>query len=494
MNKPVQIWQPISFDGVWATCDTSVLDVLAPSWLSKRRRMQEDNAAFREFMEQLKRQAAIETGVIEQLYDLSQGVTETFIKEGFVDAYVSHTDTNISRHQLMGYLKSQFDALDFVFDLVKQDRPLSVGFIKELHQLLTEHQDYTEAIGPKGELVKVKLLKGEFKQHNNNPKRNDGTVYHYCPPLQVQPEMEKLVNIHNKLIAGGATPVILSAWLHHAFTQIHPFQDGNGRVARLIASISLIRAGLFPLIVQRQQKALYIDALEAADGGSPQGLVTLFCEVQRNNIARILTTNLTDQPGSLAEVAQLFNKKVSESQKRQYEAWQQTVNENRNSVFKMVNEKVGQLKESLTNQIPEERAAIHVQIVPPNEEQHFYYTHQIVAYARQHQYYFNAKQPRGWFRFTFEISAKERYDLIITLHHYGYDSTVLAIGSFLEYKLMRGGAEDDNQHDEDTLLPVAVPPFYVSLENNPTTPKAKLNQHIEDIVRVGLATIINEID
>lgn len=63
------------------------------------------------------------------------------------------------------------------------------------------------------------------------------------------------------------SPEVRSAWLHHRFTQIHPFQDGNGRVARALASLVFLREGLFPLVVRESDRVEYIGALETADAG-----------------------------------------------------------------------------------------------------------------------------------------------------------------------------------------------------------------------------------
>ena len=235
-------------------------------------------------MARLKRSHAIETGIVERLYSLSEGVTETFIKEVFAESYIQHGDTNIPPSQLMAHLQDHFEAMDFVFDLVKQERPLTEHFIRALHQLITKHQDTTEAIDHNGQCVQVPLLKGKYKKHPNNPSRvgKDGQELHlYCPPEQVVSEMQQLLLYHQRLLSEEVSPIIVSAWLHHAFTQIHPFQDGNGRVARMLASLVLIQAGLFPLTIRRTAKSRYIDALEAADQKAPQALVALFSELQK---------------------------------------------------------------------------------------------------------------------------------------------------------------------------------------------------------------------
>ena len=130
----------------------------------KRKEFEEGQESYDEFLTKLKRQHAIETGVVEKLYDLTEGITQTLIKNGFVESYIGHNDTNIPPKKLMQYLHDHFEAMDFIFDLVKSNRNLSKSFIKELHQLITQNQDYTEAIDSLGQRINVKLLKDGIKR------------------------------------------------------------------------------------------------------------------------------------------------------------------------------------------------------------------------------------------------------------------------------------------------------------------------------------------
>ena len=90
--------------------------------------------------------------------------------------------------------------------------------------------------------------------------------------------------MHSKHDARGVPVEVEAAWLHHRFAQIHPFADGNGRVARAIASLVLIKADWFPLVVKRDDWSRYVDGLEKADQGDLRPLVTMFVEGQRNTL------------------------------------------------------------------------------------------------------------------------------------------------------------------------------------------------------------------
>ncbi len=184
-QKIHRLWKPIVFTDEWRNADTSILDDLSSAWFARRAKLRLDSTEFQGFLGKLKREHAIETGVVERLYDLDRGVTETLIEKGFIDGLLSHGDANIPSDQLMRHLNDHLEAMDFVFDLIKENRPLTVGFIQELHQLVTRSQDSAEGRDSQGTKTKIKLLKGKYKEWENNPTRSDGTIIMYCPPIQV---------------------------------------------------------------------------------------------------------------------------------------------------------------------------------------------------------------------------------------------------------------------------------------------------------------------
>ncbi len=498
-EKQRQVWTPIEFSKKWMGATTAKFDDLAPSWYKKRETLTEGDEDYKEFLERLKREHAIETGIVEKLYDLSEGITETFIKEGFIDSYIGHDDTNIEPSLLMGYLNDHFQALDFVFAVVQSDRILSNGFIKELHALLTKHQKTTSAVNGLGRTVQMELKKGEFKKYPNNPRRDDGTLCLYCPPEQVESEMEKLLSLYGERIATNTNPIIVSAWFHHAFTQIHPFQDGNGRMARLLSSLIWIKAGLFPLTVKRAKKSIYIRALEKADAGEPESLITFFSEAQSKSIDRFLNYKKEIKPkDTLAEVAAVFGEKVSELKFKQEQQRQKLLIDNRQKLFDRAYEVFGNLRRELVKILHGRDIEILLKSVKPDAEKSHWYTKQIIDYANSHNYYFNKLLPRFWFRFIFLITEEKRYDLIVTFHHSSYDDSVMALGAFLEFfdeKTMDEETMDEKEHmDYASSIPINMEPYKTSLES--ITPKLLQNieNYVRDVVKIGLALITSEIE
>ncbi len=258
-------------------------------WLSQKSEI-ERRASYGDFSRRFSREWAIETGLIEGLYSLDRGITQTLIEQGFDAALIPHAQTNgRGAAQIIQLLRDQERSLEGLFDFIRQERELSVGYIKELHALLTRTQQTTEAVDQFGRLVETPLIRGEWKVLPNNPTRTDGQIHEYCPPVQVQSQMEYLVERHREHFLAAVPAEIQAAWLHHRFTQVHPFQDGNGRVARALASLVLIRAGLFPFHVDRSEREKYIGSLEAADAGDLGLLVQIIVSSQSKSLRRAMS-------------------------------------------------------------------------------------------------------------------------------------------------------------------------------------------------------------
>jgi hypothetical protein len=99
----------------------------------------------------------------------------------------------------------------------------------------------------------------------------------------------------------GMPPEVLAAWLHHRFTQIHPFQDGNGRIARALATLVFLKAEMFPLVIRSADREQYINALETADAGDLSKLVQFFAKRQQEAIRAAMGIEEQVQHGQYAE-------------------------------------------------------------------------------------------------------------------------------------------------------------------------------------------------
>lgn len=483
------IWSPIEFDDGWNEANTEKFDNIYPSWERRRKELQKNEGQYERFMEQLKRKQAIDTGIIERMYDLKKGITETFIKEGFVDSYLQHGDTDIEPNLLMKYLGDNFEAIDFIFDFVKNDRQLSVGYIKELHSLITRHQDMTDAMDQFGNHIKIYLRKGEFKIAPNNPIRGH-TLYHYCPPEQVASEMDRLVGIYNHEL-GNAHILVKAAFLHHAFVQIHPFQDGNGRIARLLASFVLIKEGLFPLSIDRDERSQYIDALERADQRDYQWLIDVFSNNQILSIERALNWKLVENSSNYDSVLGVLGTKLSDYRIAEEGQLNRRILHNMQAIFLIMREELENYRYDLREKL-DGTTSVEVSFCAPDGADAYDYARQMAEYAQQYHYYVNLSLHQCWGRMLISIDETKRYRLVVSIHHYGYDNGTFAIGAFLSKK-MANSAKKNMDEKEYMDIPLALPPLTISGEKEVSGLEASIKRQIEISVMSVLAYIANEL-
>ena len=509
-TKIINIWHFIDFTSDWENCNTSKLDEISPSWFRRKGELEKNSTEYAEFIERLKRQHAIETGIVERMYDIEKGVTETLIEKGFVDTYLSHGDfsDNITKAELMNHLRDHLNAIDLVFDFVKSDRSLTIGFIKELHQLVTSHQEFAEGRDQFGHKHKIALIKGRFKERENNPSRvedNEKVTYKYCPPEHVEAEMDNLILIYDQLLARQMHPVITAAWFHHSFSIIHPFQDGNGRLARLLASLIFIKFGYFPLTVLRKDaKEVYIKSLEDADKGSYQPIVDYFIDLQRKNIEDALNLKPVNS-SSFEQLAGLLSEKLKASKLKSQQERSDRIAGNRLQVFNYCNEILNSYLIDLQDRT-KGFANIYLSSCSPDDpsRQH-YFTYQIVQFATEHKYYFNRFLPKAWFRLVFEVPVHKSYELVISLHHFGYEDDSFAMGAFLEFH----EPEDDIKRVEDldknnirigqnnviiSNIPLGFKPYKISLDTASIQDRqSNIHTYLNDVITLTLSQIVNEI-
>ncbi len=289
MNQPItHKWHPIEdLPTDHEAMASTELRSLSEVWLEQRESLQ-DSTALRRFNERLQRQWAIETGILERIYSLDRGITELLIERGIDSSLIPNEATNKDPNLVAGIIQDHESAIDWVFEVVRGERPLSTSFVKQLHALMTRRQTTTSGKDQFGNDVEIPLRHGEWKLLPNNPTRVNGSIHEYCPPEQVASEMDRLIAMHVEHEAKAVPPEIEAAWLHHRFAQIHPFQDGNGRVARALASLVFIKAGWFLLVVTRDDRERYIEALEEADQGALPPFVSLFSALERKAFVNAL--------------------------------------------------------------------------------------------------------------------------------------------------------------------------------------------------------------
>ena len=239
-------------------------------------------------LQRLERSMAIETGVIEGLFNPTHGVTQMLLREGFRAEHVRRQEVDVEPEHLVTVLHDHVAAADMVYSYIREERPITKHAMRELHAQITAHQETHNAVDMLGRRVQRRLRRGVWKDFPNNPTRPDGQVHLYAPPEQVDPQLDILLELYADYEANHH-PLLTGAWMHHRFIQIHPFADGNGRTGRVLLNWHLIRNGWLPLLVQRQDRDAYLHGMQQADAGSLSVLVKFFAGMSRKSIRMAMT-------------------------------------------------------------------------------------------------------------------------------------------------------------------------------------------------------------
>lgn len=113
---------------------------------------------------------------------------------------------------------------------------------------------------------------GAYKQQPNPVYTANGTVHGYAPVHLVAQEMHRLCQaLQSERFAAGH-PLVQAAYAHFALVAVHPFQDGNGRTARVLGSLYTYHTLGLPMMVWAADKPGYFAAIRAADHHNPQPL------------------------------------------------------------------------------------------------------------------------------------------------------------------------------------------------------------------------------
>jgi Fic family protein len=372
------------------------------------------------------RRHAIETGIIERLYDLDWGVTEALVAEGLTSEAASQQG-GISDDVLLT-IRSQYSALDYVSSLVRNDgEELTVTAIRRLHRLITRHQATYEAHDSLGRLVQAQLHHGEWKAQPNHVQRPDGSLLEYAPPEQVQPQIERLIQLYGS--TSSAHPVVRAAWLHHRFICIHPFEDGNGRVARALTLLVLLRAHYAPLVVDRRERQAYIAALDVANDGDLGDLIRLFGRLEIAALQSTLTEPSRVPAHDAAGAVRAYAGRLRDLEKA-------TAAEKAEAVRRLAEETHGRIVAYLEDQRRELVASLReidqaswakVFSASPPDERARYWRRSLIQSARAVDFYTNLADGSWWVQLRLDALG-ERLRYLAAVQKVGHGETgVLAV-------------------------------------------------------------------
>jgi Fic family protein len=181
---------------------------------------------------------------------LTLGETEFVLEEGLTVAGKPLKD----HQEVVGHAR----AIDLIYECLQQGKEFSEADLFALHRAVQ-----TEVI------VDVYQPVGAWKKEPNSTAGVIGdkqVIFEYAPPADVPGLMADWFRLYSGLcrsVTPGEREQALTAYvhLHVAFVRVHPFFDGNGRLARLVSNLPVLMAGLPPIIIPRESRKAYIDTL-----------------------------------------------------------------------------------------------------------------------------------------------------------------------------------------------------------------------------------------
>jgi Fic family protein len=244
------------------------------------------------------RAAAMDTGAIEGLYTVDRGFTMTVATQALAWEHAIEE----KGEEVRELFEAQLEAYELVMDAVTRKLPISEAWIRVLHEKVCARQRTYRVLTDQG-FQEQELPRGSYKTQPNHVRLSDGSLHPYAPVDRVPSEMHRLLQQLRTPELESAHPITQASYLHYGFVVIHPFADGNGRVARALASVFFFRAHSIPFLVFANQRKAYFEALHAADLGETRPLAIFFRDRGIDTFQLVIDHLLTVEAPSPEDIA-----------------------------------------------------------------------------------------------------------------------------------------------------------------------------------------------
>ncbi len=183
--------------------------------------------------------------------------------------------------------KNHPEAMEFVESLVSARSEIDGDIVLHIHRLI---------------MSKIAEDAGHYR---TTRVRITGAGFLPPPSSEVRPRMNELLNWLGE-DTDEYTPIELAAVFHHRFVQIHPFTEGNGRTARLLMNVILMKAGYpFIVIVPKLDRPKYLRTLMEADLGNPSAFINFVARCVERTLDMYLDALEEPEILTLAEASKI---------------------------------------------------------------------------------------------------------------------------------------------------------------------------------------------
>ncbi len=165
-------------------------------------------------------------------------------------------------------MKIHNDTISWIFEIAGLGFAISDDFIKQIHESILLEPYEVESFDKDGKPILKMVEIGKYKQTPNNTKGTDGRIITFATPEETPKVMRELLDWFSaQRDSENVHPVSLAAEFHYKFVKIQPFDDANGRIAKILTNLILLQFGYPPIVVKSSEKGLYYGALKQADAG-----------------------------------------------------------------------------------------------------------------------------------------------------------------------------------------------------------------------------------
>jgi len=200
------------------------------------------------------------------------------------------------------------EAINWIIDIIKEERPLTENFIRQLHEILLKEEYWVDAITSEGEPTKKLIKVGSYKETANHVKTQTGEIFRFATPEETPAKMQELVEWYRtKENEKDIEPILIAAEFHYKFIRIHPFDDGNGRLARILMNFILLKHAYPPVVVKTNDKENYFSVLRQADVGN----IDPFFDYISQNLVHSLEIMISGAKGDSIEEKDDIDKEIA---------------------------------------------------------------------------------------------------------------------------------------------------------------------------------------
>ena len=225
----------------------------------------------------------------------------------------------------------EMKAHDVAFQKIKEwatdtETPLTEQDIKNLNQIILVQPFWKDAITPDGQPTRRQIMVGSYKTEPNSVRLPNGELFEYTAPQEVPIRMQELMEWYRDEQT-ALHPITLAAMFHYKFVCIHPFDDGNGRVSRLLMNYILLAHKLPPVVIKSSDKQNYLHALHLADIGQYEAFIRYIAEQVVSSLEMAIKAakgESIEEPDDLDKEIALFARQLQHQET--YKSPQQVLN------------------------------------------------------------------------------------------------------------------------------------------------------------------------